>query len=54
MVGCEQLRQAAHELDYLEATLHLAKRVGPDLAVLADDKGGEVLATCIDEVAERK
>src|SRR6266511_3833238 len=48
----EQVRDAAGELDDLPASLHLASRVGEDLAVLVGDPPGELLFVPLHQVAE--
>ena len=46
------MRNAAGELDHLEAALHLAIGVGQDLAVLPGDDGGEFLAVALQQFLE--
>ena len=45
-------REAAAELDDLEPARHLAERVGEDLAVLADEDLGELVAALVEELAD--
>ena len=47
------VRDAAGELDDLEAALHLARGVGEHLAVLVGDDLGELLGARVDQLAER-
>ena len=51
-VALEQARDAARELDDLEAALHLAQRVGEDLAVLVGDQLGDLARVRVHELAE--
>ena len=44
--------EAAGELDVLEATGDLAKGIAVDLAVLGGDDLRQLVAVCVDEVAE--
>ena len=48
----EQVRDAAGELEVLEAARDLAQRVGRDLAVLGGQQRGEVAAMGVDEVPD--
>ena len=48
----QQLRDAAGELDALEAAGDLAEGVGAHLAVLAGDEGGELVAVPVEQLAE--
>ena len=50
----QQLRQAAGELDHLQAARDLAARVRQHLAVLAGEAGRERLRVARDQVAERE
>ena len=46
----QQVRDAAGELDVLEATSHLAERVGEHLAVLGGEQRRDLLAVRVDEL----
>ena len=48
----DQLRDTAGKLDHLEAALHLALGVAEHLAVLRNEKSGDVVLVLLDEVAE--
>ena len=48
----QQVRDAAGELDVLEAAGHLAQRVGQHLAVLGREVRGDLLAVGVDQLAE--
>ena len=50
-LALQELRQAAGELDHLEPAVHLAERVGRDLAVLAGQDRGELLLVLLDAAA---
>ena len=50
----EQVRDAAGELDHLEAAGHLAERVRQHLAVLGGDQRGDVLLALVHQLAERE
>ena len=47
-----RVRDAAGELDHLEAALDLAQRVGDHLAVLVGDQPGELVGLAVDQLAE--
>ena len=51
-LALEQRRDAARELDHLEAARDLAQRVGEDLAVLGGDQPRELVAVLVDELAD--
>ena len=46
------MRDAAAELDHLEPARHLAHRVGEHLPVLRGERARELLAPCVDELAD--
>ena len=48
----EKMRNAARELDDLEAARHFAARIGKHLAMLRGDERGEFIGMLFDEVAE--
>ena len=52
VAALEQVRDAAGELDDLEAARHLTERVGEDLAVLGGDERGHVLLLGVEQLAE--
>jgi hypothetical protein len=52
MLALEQLRDAAGELDHLQAALHLAQRIRQGLAVLGGEQAGDVGLVLLDQLAE--
>ena len=52
VAALHQVRDAAGELEVLEAARDLAQGVGRDLAVLGGQQRGDLLAVLIDEVAD--
>ena len=48
----QQVRDAARELDVLEATSHLAERVGQHLAVLGGEQRRDLLAVGVDQLPQ--
>src|SRR5262249_14692351 len=54
VLALQEVRDAAGELDDLEAAVHLAEGVARHLAVLAGDERGDVPLVFLDELAEGK
>ena len=52
VLALEELRDAADVLDHLDAALHLAVRVGKDLAVLRGEEPGQIVAVLVDQLVD--
>ena len=52
-LALQQVRDAAAELDHLDAALHLADRVGVGLAVLGGNRRGDAVGVGVEQLLER-